>query len=111
MALIFGLSAQPDLGTDFGTIDVVLRKLSHVTIYAILWLTVARAATWRRPVATTLFTLLYACSDEWHQSFIDGRHGTPVDVAIDAVGMAIAALATWPRRRGPASALTASRAR
>ena len=114
MALIFGLSAQPDLSSGLGTWDTLLRKLAHVTIYAILWLTVARATRWRRPVLTTVIALLYAVSDEVHQSFVAGRHGTPVDVAIDAVGMGLAALAwvhaahrrggrpgpPWPRRWG-----------
>jgi VanZ family protein len=102
MAVIFGLSATPDLGTDLGAIDLVLRKIGHVTIYAILWLTLARASDWRRPLAATIATLLYACSDEYHQSLVDGRHGTPVDVAIDAFGAGLAALA-WivaARRRG-----------
>ncbi|MEA2137345.1 MAG: hypothetical protein QOG56_495 [Solirubrobacteraceae bacterium] len=102
MALIFALSATPDLSTGLGDWDLALRKLAHVTIYAALWLTLARAAGWRRPVAVMVFALLYACTDEWHQSFVDGRHGTPVDVAIDAIGLGLAALA-WmlaARRRG-----------
>ena len=102
MALIFALSATPDLGTDLGAWDLALRKIAHVTIYAILWLTLARATDWRRPIAVTIGALLYAASDELHQSFVDGRHGTAVDVAIDAVGIGLAALA-WTvaaRRRG-----------
>jgi VanZ family protein len=124
MALIFGLSATPDLGTNLGVWDTVLRKLSHVTIYAILWLLVARATEWRRPVVATLITLLYAASDEYHQSLVEGRHGTPVDVAIDAFGTGLAALSwvraaqrrggrsgpPWPRRCGR-RLLTTSRAR
>ena len=102
MALIFALSATPDLSTGLGGWDLVLRKIAHVTIFAMLWLTLARATDWRRPVATTIVTLLYAGSDEWHQTFVAGRHGTPVDVAIDAIGMGLAALA-WTlaaRKRG-----------
>ena len=102
MALIFALSATPDLSSGLGDWDLVLRKTAHVTIYAVLWLTLARALGWRRPVVATVVALLYAGSDEWHQTFVDGRHGTPVDVAIDAVGLGLAALA-WTlaaRRRG-----------
>jgi len=102
MALIFGLSAQPDLSSGLGSWDLLLRKLAHITIYAALWLAVARAMQWRRPLPTTVIALLYAGSDELHQSFVAGRHGTPVDVAIDAIGMGLAALA-WThaaRRRG-----------
>jgi VanZ family protein len=121
MALIFGLSATPDLNSGLGPWDLWLRKLAHITIYLVLWLTLARAADWRRPVATTVIALLYAVSDEIHQTHVAGRHGTPVDVAIDAIGMGLAALA-WGltlRRRGrpgppwplPAAGATASRAR
>ncbi|HEV7806714.1 MAG TPA: VanZ family protein [Solirubrobacteraceae bacterium] len=102
MALIFALSATPDLSTGLGNWDLALRKAAHITIYAVLWLTLARATGWRRPVAATVVALLYAGSDEWHQSFVDGRHGTPLDVAIDAIGLGLAALA-WTltaRRRG-----------
>jgi len=102
MALIFALSATPDLSSGLGDLDLLLRKIAHVTIYAVLWLTLARACDWRRPVAVTVFALLYAAGDEYHQSLVEGRHGTPVDVAIDAVGIGLAALA-WmlaARRRG-----------
>jgi len=118
MALIFALSATPDLSSGLGMWDFVLRKIAHVTIFAVLWLTLARATDWRRPVLAGVIAVLYAASDELHQSFVAGRHGTPVDVMIDSVGIGLAALA-WAiaaRRRGrpgppwPLRA-TASRAR
>ena len=61
-----------------------------------------RATGWRRPFAATAIALLYAATDEFHQTFVAGRHGTPVDVAIDAIGCGLAALAWWltTRRRG-----------
>jgi VanZ family protein len=46
-------------------------------------------------------TLAYAAGDEFHQSFVDGRHGTPVDVLIDAAGVGIA-VAIHPRRKARA---------
>jgi VanZ family protein len=88
---------------------MLLRKLAHITIFGVLWLTLARAARWRRPLLVTAIALLYAISDEVHQSFVEGRHGTPVDVAIDALGIGLAVLA-WivvTRRR---AALTSARA-
>jgi VanZ family protein len=102
MALIFALSATPDLSSGLGTWDLILRKIAHIAIFALLWLTVARATEWRRPVLAAVIAVLYAASDEVHQSFVEGRHGTPVDVLIDAVGIGLAALA-WAmtaRRRG-----------
>jgi hypothetical protein len=102
MALIFGLSATPDLSSGLGSWDLLLRKAAHITIFAALWLTFARATDWRRPIAATVAALLYAGSDEFHQTFVGGRHGAPADVAIDAIGIGIAALA-WTvaaQRRG-----------
>ncbi|MGI8729884.1 MAG: VanZ family protein [Solirubrobacteraceae bacterium] len=93
MSLIFALSATPDLGTGLGGWDLLLRKIAHVSIFAALWLSLARASHWRRPVAATMVALLYAVSDELHQTLVSGRHGSPVDVAIDALGIGIVALA------------------
>jgi len=59
----------------------------------------ALVATAREQGAPVAITLLYAASDKFHQTFIEGRHGSPLDVAIDASGILIAyGLAT--RRRG-----------
>ena len=51
-------------------------------------------------------SLAYAATDEFHQTFVEGRHGTPVDVLIDAAGMALAATVIVLRRlRAPAADL------
>jgi VanZ family protein len=102
MALIFFFSAQPDLSTGLGTWDLVLRKLAHMAEYGLLWLLWLRALGTDHPLAAAGITLAYAATDELHQSFVEGRHGTPVDVAIDAVGVAIAA-ALYAQRRARAS--------
>lgn len=111
MALIFALSATPDLNSGLGAWDTLLRKLAHITIFGVLWLTLARAMRWRRPIVATVIALLYAISDELHQSFVKGRHGSPVDVAIDAAGIGLAVLA-WilvtRRRSGLTSGHAAS---
>jgi VanZ family protein len=109
MTLIFALSATPDLSTGLGAWDMLLRKLAHVTIFGVLWLTLARAACWRRPVLVTVIALAYAVSDELHQTFVDGRHGSPVDVAIDALGIGLAGLA-WILARRRQRAVTTARA-
>ncbi|MEJ7824834.1 MAG: VanZ family protein [Solirubrobacteraceae bacterium] len=102
MALIFALSATPDLSSGLGTWDLVLRKIAHVAIFAVLWLSLTRACQWRRPVTMTAVAVLYAASDELHQTFVSGRHGSPLDVAIDAfgIGAAVLAWALTARRRG-----------
>lgn len=99
MALIFYLSAQPGLSSGL-SFDYVLRKGAHMSIYAALWLSILRATGWRRPVLTTVLALAYATSDEIHQSFVEDRHGAPLDVGFDATGMALAAAAWWSTGRG-----------
>jgi VanZ family protein len=94
--LIFGFSSVPDLGTGLGGWDLVLRKLAHAAEYAVLGALLARA-TGRAGLALLVGTL-YAISDEFHQSFVVGRVGAPLDVAIDAVGVVIG-VALWQAAR------------
>jgi VanZ family protein len=82
--VIFAFSSIPSLGTHLGTWDYVLRKLAHTAEYAVLAALLARA-TGSYPWAFVL-TVAYAGTDEFHQTFVRGRHGSPVDVGIDAVG-------------------------
>ncbi|MGH2982645.1 MAG: VanZ family protein [Solirubrobacterales bacterium] len=94
MGAIFYLSAQP-ADADQAWWTVVLRKLGHVGGYATLtalW-TWALAGTVRRPLLNAAaISFVYACSDEYHQSFVGTRHGSPVDVAVDAIGIGLAYL-------------------
>ena len=91
-AVIFALSSVPDLGTGLGGWDLVLRKLAHAAEYAVLGALLLRA-TGRTGLAFTL-AALYAVTDEIHQSFVPGRLGSPIDVAIDAAGAAVG-IALW----------------
>ena len=101
--LIFALSSIPDLGTGLGGWDLVLRKAAHVAEYAILGALLVRAviSPW---MAVTLGTI-YALTDELHQHFVPGREASVLDVAIDALGVAVgvAALRRLERRRRTAS--------
>jgi hypothetical protein len=90
MALIFVLSAQPDLSSGLGNWDLVGRKLVHMTEFGLLFVLWLRALDWRHAALAAAITIGYAATDEFHQTFVDGRHGTPVDVLIDATGVAIA---------------------
>jgi VanZ family protein len=83
-AVIFAISSIPSLGTGLGTWDLVLRKLAHVTEYAILGLLLARALP---DLPAFALAVAYAATDELHQHFVAGRHGAPLDVAIDAIGV------------------------
>ena len=90
MGVIFGLSAIPHLSSGLGTWDVVLRKGAHMTEYAILSVLLWRAL--RNELGALAIAIVYAGTDELHQAFVRGRHGSPVDAAIDGVGAAIGLL-------------------
>lgn len=92
MGLIFFLSAQPDLGTGIKGWDTLLRKLGHMGVFGALFLALLYALP-GRPREAAAIAVLYAISDEWHQTFTEGRHGSPVDVLIDSVGIGAAWLA------------------
>ena len=106
MAVIFVLSAQPSTGPDLAPWEVALRKAGHMVGFGLLWFMWWRAFGYRRGALAVAITVLYAVSDELHQTFVPGRNGTPVDVGVDAAGMAIAGLlaARWRSRgsRAPA---------
>jgi VanZ family protein len=89
-ALIFVLSAQPDLSTGLGTWDLVLRKLAHLAEYAILGALLLRAVVERVPALVA--GVAYAVSDEIHQTFVAGRQGSVLDVLIDSAGVVIGIL-------------------
>ncbi len=91
MALIFALSGMPSDVQERAWWDLALRKGAHFAEYALLCALLFRALRGRLALAWTL-TVLYAVSDEFHQSFVDGRVGTPRDVVIDATGALAAAL-------------------
>jgi VanZ family protein len=107
MAIIFAFSAQHG-GGHLSEAAVVLRKLGHVTGYLVLTLLILRALR-RSGVGAAIpaamaAAIAYAASDEWHQSFVPGRTATAEDVAIDGIGVALAALAgSRTRLREPAA--------
>jgi VanZ family protein len=93
MGVIFFLSAQQAEG-QHPWWEVIARKLGHVTGYAVLtalWAWALRGQVRRPLLVAVCISLAYACTDEYHQTFVEGRTGTPIDVGVDAVGMAIAA--------------------
>lgn len=94
--LIYFFSSQPDLRSGLPTFwDLILRKIIHIIEYAVLCLLIFRAfnnyrISWRRAlILAGLFSILYAVSDEYHQTFIFGRSGAWRDVAIDAFGVTL----------------------
>ena len=102
MGVIFALSATPSLASPFEPFyDFVLRKLAHGAEYVVLTALLFRALRLhmaRRDHAllmAILVAMMYAFSDEWHQTLVPGRDGSLRDVSVDALG--IAAMAIWLR--------------
>ena len=90
MAVIFWFSSQSSLPSAIDDLlDAFLKKTGHFSAYAILW-TLWYLATGRRGLALVI-AVLYAISDEWHQTMVPGRNGWWLDVLIDSSG-ALAAL-------------------
>jgi VanZ family protein len=87
--------------------QLLMRKSAHLTEYAILAVLLWRgihqrqAGSWRAAVIALVAAALYASFDEFHQSFIPSRTGTPRDVVIDCCGaiLGLAIASSWSRRR------------
>jgi len=93
MGLIFALSSRStlvEIENDAG--EKFFYKISHVIAYAILaWLwwralTPPRETSWPILFAASILTVLYAISDEYHQSFVPGRHASLYDILFDTSG-------------------------
>ena len=107
-AVIFTFSSIPSLSTGLGTWDTLLRKAAHMAEYAILGALLLRAIG--RELPAFLAGVAYAVTDEIHQHFVEGRHASAIDVALDAVGVAVGIFVlrlfqTRPGDRPPAMAV------
>ena len=96
--MIFVLSNQPGLAvSDDRGVDLPLRHLAHVVVYAALTVFVgwalagARSPSRRVTAAAAVLALLYGVSDEWHQTFVPSRSGRPEDLVWDGIGVLIGA--------------------
>lgn len=81
-----------DLNTHFGEVaTLIVRKGAHFLEYMVLYFLAINVLKYYiksklvYPL-TLLFVFAYACSDEFHQLFIQGRSGQVRDVLIDTLG-------------------------
>lgn len=71
----------------------IIRKLAHFSIYALVGILIMtfvstyKLLLWKKLGISILVGLIYAMSDEYHQSFIPGRSGEIRDVLIDLSGV------------------------
>lgn len=82
-----------------------VRKAAHVTEYAVLSGLLFRAlrrplgSFWRRAAFALIPAILFATTDEWHQSFVATRTASLGDVCIDSLGAVVGILVSlaWQR--------------
>ena len=110
MGSIYALSAQPSLPKAPEPLtDLLLKKGAHMAGYAVLmalwWRVLTHtqlAKRWGQPMGLVVawtVTVLYAVSDEVHQTFVPGRSGRALDVLIDACGALLVGVILWTVRR------------
>jgi VanZ family protein len=110
MAAIFVVSHQSSVSIPFDAPDYYAHGMSYTVLGFLLIRALAggdlRAMTWGLVLVATVIGGLYGISDEFHQSFIPGRHPSVSDVIADTVGslagaVAGAGLGAWLRRTEP----------
>lgn len=112
--IIFTISSIPTLPkTKIIWWDFILKKTAHIIEYGIFYLLIVRALSNitgkqllpKKVNKTTLLTalilaIIYALSDEYHQSFIIGRTAKLTDVGFDTLGMLISRKLILSRHSG-----------
>ncbi len=79
----------------FGVWDLIVKKSGHMLGYALLGIAYMRGINsrmWWAYLAAVLGVLIYALSDEFHQSFVPGRDSSLIDVGIDTAGAVLGML-------------------
>lgn len=97
-----GLDLDKSLGS---WSNFIVRKAAHCTEYFILYMLVYNAliddTTIRKAYALALLVVfLYACTDEYHQSFVPGRGPSFRDVLVDSSGGLLALIVLLIRSAG-----------
>lgn len=92
-----GITIEPH--SDFYEIlHTILRKLGHFSEFAALGcsitlpLRIQGMRGWKLFAASEILTAIYAATDEFHQLFVPGRDGNPLDVCIDSMGACVGIL-------------------
>jgi VanZ family protein len=108
MAIIFWASATPSTDIPkFGLWDTLVKKGGHALGYGLLALAYqyglanGQRPSLRQAALSVVLAVLYAVTDEFHQSFTKGRTPTWLDVVIDGAGASAATgLRLWWQSRG-----------
>jgi VanZ family protein len=96
----------PDISeATVSSVQLVVRKCAHLTEYAILAALLLRAFRQHQPrvaraLAMSFFIAsVYAALDEFHQSYVASRTGSPWDVLIDCIGALAGLVIYWTLSR------------
>jgi VanZ family protein len=96
-------------------IQLGIRKLGHLTEYAILatllWRALRGGTRWQMKMSILFLVAVLACgifaaSDEFHQSFVPSRTSSPQDVMIDICGALLGLAVCWMLARRKIAAVT-----
>lgn len=92
MAIIFAFSSRAkDELPNFQDWEYFVKKSSHFLVYGLLALSYIRALPKRNYFLAWILAILYALSDEFHQSFVPGRTSSLVDAFVfDNLGAIVA---------------------
>lgn len=73
-------------------LNLIVRKTTHVIVFGILAILLYKSLFAFRYsfMLSWMITVLYAVTDEWHQSFMPGRVAAFKDVVFDSLGALIA---------------------
>lgn len=82
---------------DINELNLIVRKITHVIVFGILaFLLFKSLETFRYSyILAWVLTVLYAISDEWHQSFMPERVAAYQDVLFDSFGAFVVLLISY----------------
>ncbi len=78
--------------------NFVVRKIAHIMEYAILTVLISIPLRMHHIKNKSIFiiafvtSVIYAGTDEFHQTFVEGRSGSLKDVGIDSIGVLLGSL-------------------
>jgi VanZ family protein len=103
MAVIFFFSALPSKSVpNFGKYELSVKKGGHALGYLLLGCAFLHGfgRSKKAPWLAWGLCILYAATDEFHQSFVPGRSARVMDVGIDTLGALLGLLPAliWLRR-------------
>lgn len=91
--------------------STLVRKTAHFSIYLILSFIASlllceyKITGLRQVLFAVIFSFLYACSDEFHQLFVEGRSAQISDIALDTCGAILGAFLVLLIKRRKRNAL------